>query len=849
MKFPRTNLAVFVCSLVLTCGILSSTALAQTTINVPADQTTIQAAINAANSGDTVLVAPGTYAENINFNGKAITVTSSGGASATIIDGSGNNSVVSFHNSETLKSVLNGFTLQNGKVPASSIYDGGGISIFQASPTITNNVIQQNYACGAGGGIYVDFGSALIQGNTIQNNSQANCSGGIGGGGIAVGGAASAQVIGNVIRNNTWPSGDGGGISLFAAGTPTIQNNTISGNIATGVSPAAQGGGIYIVNSSDALIVQNAIYANTAGQGSGVYLGVPSGNRGPIFVNNTIIGGTGSNQGSAVYVTGFSNQVQFSNNLLIGPSGQNAVYCDPSYSQQPPSFNNNDAFSPNGTGLTGTCANLASQNGNLSVDPQFVDANADYHLQLTSSAIDAGNNSLPNLPTKDIAGNPRILDGNNDCISTIDIGVYEFSPTLAPANVSFSPTQVTFADTVIGTSNTAAGAVTLTNTGGQCFQFSNTQITGDFSQASTCSSVGLQGNSSCSYSLTFTPTTNGTRTGVLTVTGTSSGTPQTVNASLSGKGLTPPAVSFSPASLNFPSQLVNTSSTAQTVTMSNTGDAGLSITSITITGPFTQTNTCGNFLPGDIGNCSIRVVFTPTQAGAASGIITIVDNASGSPHIIPLTGTGTQSVAHISFVQASTGPSTIQSLNSSVAVAFSKAQTASDLNIVAIGWGDTTSTIRSVTDTRGNIYTLAVGPTVFNGLQQVIYYAKNIAGGSNTVTVTFNQRAAYPDVRILEYSGLDTSNPRDALAVNTGAGTTANSGSATTTSANELIFASGTTTTTFSSAGAGFTGRILNIYGNIAEDKIVSSAGSYNATAALHSSAWIMQMVTFRAKP
>ena len=83
----------------------------------------------------------------------------------------------------------------------------------------------------------------------------------------------------------------------------------------------------------------------------------------------------------------------------------------------------------------------------------------------------------------------------------------------------------------------------------------------------------------------------------------------------------------------------------------------------------------------------------------------------------------------ISFVQANSGPSKVQASNSSVSVGYSNAQTAGDLNIVAVGWGDTTSTISSVTDSGGNTYTRAVGPTTTTGLQQVIYYAKNIAGG------------------------------------------------------------------------------------------------------------------------
>src|SRR5207253_7635562 len=112
------------------------------------------------------------------------------------------------------------------------------------------------------------------------------------------------------------------------------------------------------------------------------------------------------------------------------------------------------------------------------------------------------------------------------------------------------------------------------------------------------------------------------------------------------------------------------------------------------------------------------------------------------------------------------------------------------------------SSISSITDTQGNTYIPAVGPTSTTGLQQSIYYAKNTIGGSNKVTVTFNQAAAYPDVRVLEYSGADTTNPLDVTAAGTGTGTTAaNSGSATTASSNELIFGAGTTGTAFSAAG------------------------------------------------
>jgi hypothetical protein len=132
-------------------------------------------------------------------------------------------------------------------------------------------------------------------------------------------------------------------------------------------------------------------------------------------------------------------------------------------------------------------------------------------------------------------------------------------------------------------------------------------------------------------------------------------------------------------------------------------------------------------------------------------------------------------------------------------------------------------------------------------LSQSIYYAKNIGGGNNTVTVTFNQVASYPDVRVLEYSGADQKNPLDVTAAASGTGLSGNSGPATTTSANELIFGAGMTFDIYNAAGSGFTNWVITNFGDIAEDKDVTSTGSYSASAGMRSSAaWVMQLATFR---
>ncbi len=203
----------------------------------------------------------------------------------------------------------------------------------------------------------------------------------------------------------------------------------------------------------------------------------------------------------------------------------------------------------------------------------------------------------------------------------------------------------------------------------------------------------------------------------------------------------------------------------------------------------------------------------------------------------------------ISYIQENY--SAPQSPQTTVKVTYTAAQVTGDLNVVAVGWNDSTATVSTVTDTTGNVYTRAVGPTAISGVEsQSIYYAKNIAAagaGANSVTVTFSTAAAYPDIRILEYSGADPNNPVDVTAAASGSIATSSSGAVTTTNATDLLFGANMVQTSTTGAGTSFTSRILTSPdGDIAEDEMVTATGSYSATAPLASGDWIMQMVAFR---
>ena len=224
-------------------------------IHVPGDQSTIQAGIDAAQDGDTVLVAVGIWVENIDFLGKQITVSSEEGPALTIIDGGSSGSVVTFAGGETRSALLQGFTITDGTGTDISgyLYGGGIICRLGSSPTISGNIVSYNYA-EIGSGISCIDSSPRIFNNTISENTASA------GGGISTyGHNCIPQIDQNTISENT-ANFAGGGIVCSFYSTPTLAGNTIRGNIS-----AFEGGGINCQFNSSPLIIGNLITQNSSG--------------------------------------------------------------------------------------------------------------------------------------------------------------------------------------------------------------------------------------------------------------------------------------------------------------------------------------------------------------------------------------------------------------------------------------------------------------------------------------------------------------------------------------------------------------------------------------------------------
>ncbi len=328
-------------------------------LRVPEDHPTIQSAINFAVSRDVVIVQPGIYKENINYDGKNITVCSKFQNTqdrsyiiSTIIDGKNTGSVVNFESEETETAKLIGFTLQNG---SGNGLRGGGIFIYNSSPTISDIIIKENKADKFGGGLYLYNSNSLIENVKIENNSS----------------------LGK-------KHGYGGGIYLSNS-NPILNKLEIIDNKANGF-----GGGIYIYNSnpelSKCVIAGNEVIGTEHGFGGGIYTQYSTSSW-----RNLTICDNSAKLGGAIYCNSFSNP-KISSSILWNNSPQEVCFHKFGDIKMTLSYTNimnaEDGFKTNNNG------SLFFKMGIINSDPKFKDAeNRDYNLLEESPCIDAGDPS------------------------------------------------------------------------------------------------------------------------------------------------------------------------------------------------------------------------------------------------------------------------------------------------------------------------------------------------------------------------------------------------------------------------------------------------------------------------
>jgi hypothetical protein len=383
-----------------------------TIIDIPADYPTIQQGIDASLDGDTVLVQPGTYVENINFNGHNtvlgslyLTTGDTSYVSTTIIDGNSQAPVITFASGEGNTAVISGFSIVNGFI---SGYGAGIRCINNSNPKITSNRIERNVAW-KGAGLLCEDSSPFVGNNYFYADTSWHDGGAIncrlnsasiivgnifeanyGDCGAAICCEGSDALIQNNSMTGNFATYRGGAIACLYGSQPLIKNNTIKGNVAD------WGGGL-LASYSDIVFSDNVVCDNSAYGGGGLFV---SGSDESIIDNNVFNGNFaldhpyGGGLGGGIYCSQsdipISNSIFWSDSAAVSGNEIHVDECEPTF-----------AYSDIRGGWEGQ--------GNIDLDPLFRDPeNSDFHLMSTACG------DPDDSPCID-AGDPNIVDILLDC--------------------------------------------------------------------------------------------------------------------------------------------------------------------------------------------------------------------------------------------------------------------------------------------------------------------------------------------------------------------------------------------------------------------------------------------------
>ena len=328
--------------------------------------------------------------------------------------------------------------------------------------------------------------------------------------------------------------------------------------------------------------------------------------------------------------------------------------------------------------------------------------------------------------------------------------------------VAVTPTALNFGSVAVGATS-AAQTVTVSNPTGSAASVSSISTGGDFAQTSNCGS-SIAANGSCIVSVAFKPSAAGSRSGTLTVN--AGGVTNTV--SLSGSGTAPgPVLSANPASLSFAGTAVGSSSAAQNVTVTNTGTASATVSGVSVSGDYAQTDNCSTIAVN--ASCVVTVTFKPTASGTRAGTLTVTSNANNSPTTIALTGSGIGATTDIAAGQPASassvnGPYVASNLTDADASSYWESangsfpqwaqvdlgQSYSISKLIlklppATAWSARTETLSVLGSTDGSNFATIAGSAG---------YTFDPNSNNNTVTITFNAATArYVRVSITANTG------------------------------------------------------------------------------------------------
>lgn len=408
---------------------------------VPSDYATIQDAITAAGTGDTVTVASGTYTgdgnRDLDFVGKAITVRSANGAAVCIIDCEGNDSDPHqgfyFGNGEGADSVLDGFTITGGYGER-----GGAIYCWETSPTIRNCILRENTAYNYGGAMCLDQSVSTISGCVIEDNRTSRDDGGnSNGGGLFLTNFSDVTITDCVIRDNT--AGNYGGGIQASSSSPLIVNSIISGNRTLNYSGAGYNGtgqGISLRTSFVNCLISGNLTEAPNTNGGGVAVNWPSSTE---FINCTVVGNFGNRGGGIsgqwdcqLWVTNcilWNNRGGFGSQLRLEGTVDAPTWVSVEYTN----MEGGESGVSVGAGST-----LVWGEGNIENNPLFLTAGywddngtpldeeddfwveGNYSLAIDSLCIDAGDpNFIAEPGDTDLTGRDKVING------IVDMGAHE----------------------------------------------------------------------------------------------------------------------------------------------------------------------------------------------------------------------------------------------------------------------------------------------------------------------------------------------------------------------------------------------------------------------------------------